>query len=195
MKRPSINRRYPLLITWRLKKGLPDIRDDRYLAAFNGAAANAKELGLRILHFSLESNHIHMIVEADGSARLADGMRSLGSSLGKRIRKLTNETKSRPTTGSVFAGRYHVRVLRTPSETKNALEYVLINRAKHMKFVEHIDIYSSGYYFRDWKKLLGKRYRHVLQEQFEESEIPEPNAALSPPKSWLAQVGWQKAVG
>ncbi|MEQ1876765.1 MAG: transposase [Bdellovibrionia bacterium] len=195
MKRPAIDRRYPLHVTWRLRKDLPDLRDDRYLNAFREAATNAKGLGLRILHFSLESNHIHMMIEADSGAKFADGMRSLGCSLGKRVRRLTNETKSRPTTGSVFAGRYHVRVFKTPTETRNALEYVLLNHAKHRQFVEHVDVYSSGFYFRDWKKLLGKRYSNILKEQVEGSDRLRLHPTLSEPKSWLAQTGWTKAVG
>ncbi|MCC6751226.1 MAG: hypothetical protein IT371_26475 [Deltaproteobacteria bacterium] len=33
--------------------------------------------------------------------------------------------------GRVFADRYHQRILKTPSETKHALSYVLQNRRKH----------------------------------------------------------------
>ena len=35
--------------------------------------------------------------------------------------------------GSVLRGRYHVRVLRTPREVRNALAYVLLNTRKHWK--------------------------------------------------------------
>ncbi|MEQ1876432.1 MAG: transposase [Bdellovibrionia bacterium] len=195
MRRPKIETRYPLHVTWRLRKDLPDIRAGKYLRAFKVAAARAKTRGLRVLHYSFEANHIHMIVEADSNAKLANGMRSLGCRLGKRVRTLTNETKTRPGRGSIFVGRYHMHVLKNPTETKNALEYVLLNHAKHMKFIEHIDVYSSGYYFREWKKLLGRRFTHILREQFQLSEEPGSNDALSAPKSWLAQTGWMKAVG
>jgi hypothetical protein len=33
--------------------------------------------------------------------------------------------------GKVFADRYHMRILNTPTEVKNALRYVLDNRWKH----------------------------------------------------------------
>jgi hypothetical protein len=33
--------------------------------------------------------------------------------------------------GKVFADRYHMRILKTPTEVKNALRYVLDNRWKH----------------------------------------------------------------
>jgi len=46
--------------------------------------------------------------------------------------------------GPVFKDRYHVHVLKTPAEMKRALEYVLLNTAKHMKVFEHIDNFSLG---------------------------------------------------
>jgi hypothetical protein len=34
--------------------------------------------------------------------------------------------------GTVFAERYHSRILKTPTETRHALHYVLRNRHKHL---------------------------------------------------------------
>lgn len=46
---------------------------------------------------------------------------------------------------------------------KNALEYVLLNDSKHRDFIEHLDQFSSGKYFRGWKKLLGRRFSKIMR--------------------------------
>lgn len=206
MKRPSVNERYPLHVTWRLRKGLPDLRLLYNLGHFRHAAAESKAYGFRVLHFSLESNHIHMIVEADSNKELANGMRSLGCRFAKLVLKTRRERarsgshskNSDVNAGSgIFAGRYHTRILKTPTEAKNAIAYVLLNHSKHTNFVEHIDDFSSGYHFQNWKALLGRNFKHLIQDQIEFRDENGGYAgleqALSQPRSWLAKVGWMKS--
>src|SRR6185312_1812920 len=109
-------------------------------------------LGLYIVHFSLLNNHLHMIVEAQNNKALGIGMRSFGCRLGKAIRKVTGGV------GSVFAGRYHLHVLKTPTEVKRALEYVLLNRNKHENLIEGIDEFSSATTFKLWRKPLKDKW-------------------------------------
>jgi hypothetical protein len=69
-----------------------------------------------------------------------------------------DEKMNKSEAGPVFKGRHHMRVLKTPTETKNALEYVLLNDSKHRDVIEHLDPFSSAKYFKGWKKLLGHRF-------------------------------------
>jgi hypothetical protein len=74
---------------------------------------------------------------------------------------------------------------------KRALEYVLLNHAKHAKLIEHIDEFSSAANFKEWKELIGRRLNSFLAEQVaHQGWIKE----LSPPRSWLCSIGWRKAL-
>lgn len=179
MKRETFDTKTPLQITMKLKAGLPSLRTRRMLEAFRKALLLSKARGMRTIHYSLESNHFHLFVESGDMATLGAGMKSFGSSFGKAVRKLAGGR------GSVFAGRYHMRVLRNPSQTRNSLAYVLLNRFKHEK--SHVDDnpFSSAQYFSDWRVLLGRS--SALGRKI------DPPDYLSAPKSWLAREGWRKA--
>jgi hypothetical protein len=154
-------------------------------------------------------NHVHLIVEAKSQKDLANGMRSLGGRFGRILRKHAESYRSeksagikpksaRKGSGAVFAGRYHIHVLKTPTEMRNALKYVLLNHAKHLKLIDHIDYFSSGPYFKKWKELLGSKASIMVIEQLETRRKANADAfidsSLSLPQSWLARVGWLKAV-
>jgi hypothetical protein len=81
--------------------------------------------GFRVVHFSILGNHLHLIVEADGTRAFALGVRALSI----RIARGLNAMMGRK--GPVFADRYHARVLRTPAEVRNAVRYVLGNFESH----------------------------------------------------------------
>jgi hypothetical protein len=80
----------------------------------------------RLLEFSLQDDHLHAIVEADGPAALGRGMKSLAS----RFAQAVNRALGRR--GSVLRERYHLHVLRTVREVRNALRYVLNNARRHL---------------------------------------------------------------
>lgn len=189
MKRPRVDKDTPLHITWRLKIGLLSMRKQQLLKEFEESVRRAKIFGLRVLQFSIQGNHIHLIVEADNNLALAQGLRSLGGRFGKIIRKHAGGR------GPVFAGRYHIELIQTPEQMRNTLSYVLLNHSKHKKVVEYVDGYSSAPYFHEWKRLLGKKFSGMIRDQVE--SLREANgrditsAALSPPKSWLAREGWR----
>ncbi len=184
MKRPKIKASTPLHLTWRLKNDLVNLRCDEVQAAFQKAAQKAKKLELRLLHYSLQHDHIHLIAEANGNQALKRAMRSFGCSFGKAIRKI------RGGKGSVFDGRFHLEVLDNPTQVRNAMAYVLQNFSKHNQLLKHVDRYSSAPYFGLWRKLLANRAGPILTEIKSPPPLPE---FLSPPKSWLAQAGWMKA--
>jgi putative transposase len=182
LKRENVDLKKPLHITMRLKPRVASLRNRHLLREMRNASQAGKRLGLYIVHFSLLNNHLHMIVETRNNSTLANGMRGFGSKFGKAIRKLTGGM------GSVFAGRFHMHVLKTPSEVKGGLEYVLLNYAKHRKLIECIDGFSSAFTFKPWRELLRNRYHGVLDE-YGFGDWDE----LSLPQSWLLRIGWQRA--
>lgn len=182
-KRVRIKHSTPLHATWRLKKGLSGLRCEEFFDVFKKASLEAQKFGLRLLHFSIQGNHLHLIFEARNNETLAQGMRSFGGRIGKAIRRKAGGV------GSVFDGRYHLHAIATVSEMKNALAYVLQNTAKHSKLLNHLDRYSSAPYFDKWRKLLSKQCGPLLVDH-EAAPLPR---YLCEPRSWLAREGWMRA--
>ena len=79
----------------------------------------------RIVHFSVQTNHIHMIAEAEGEAELSAGMTIFAT----RAARALNKALCRR--GHVWADRYHARPMTSPRDVRNTLVYVLMNFAKH----------------------------------------------------------------
>jgi hypothetical protein len=120
--------RHPLLVTLRSDAAVGSLRAKhtfREVRASIAAAAQGRA-GFRIVQFSVQRDHIHLIVEAKDRATLSLAMRGLAVRLCKAI----NRAVGRPC-GRVFLDRYHDRILRTPREVRHALAYVLQNARKH----------------------------------------------------------------
>jgi hypothetical protein len=77
------------------------------------------------------------------------------------------------------AHRYHARTLRTPTEVRNAIAYVLLNFRKHLRGAPGVDPRSSGRWFDGWSHQTS----------------PVPLGAIAPSRTWLASAGWRKAGG
>lgn len=126
--RPAFPSRHPVHVTMRTLPAAGFLRGYRLLRAIEGALCEAKErFGLRVVHFSIQGNHLHLLVEADGPAALARGIQGLAI----RIAKAINRARDRH--GKVFADRYHGRALATRREVANALRYILENFRHHLR--------------------------------------------------------------
>jgi hypothetical protein len=77
-KREPLAARHPVLVTTRLRAGLPSLRRREALAvlekAFAESIAGAEQHGLRLVHFSVQATHLHFIVEARDARSLSRGM-------------------------------------------------------------------------------------------------------------------------
>jgi REP element-mobilizing transposase RayT len=120
--RERIPARLPVHVTWRIQEGLPTLRNDKLAGAFASACARAQSrFGMRVVHFVVESNHIHLVVEGISTP----GMKGLGVRVAKAInRKIGRQ-------GRVIGDTYHARALRTPAQVRNAVQYVLHNHEHH----------------------------------------------------------------
>jgi REP element-mobilizing transposase RayT len=155
----------------RLRKGLPTLRESSVRRAIERALAfGNRRAGFRLVHFSLQSNHIHLLVEAGDRRALSRGMQAL---LVRVSRALNRHWKRR---GPVFWDRFHARPLRTPREVRTALVYVLQNARHHGLKLAGPDPYSSGRWFDGWKRPL-------------DVAIGNPGV---PPRTWLLRTGWRK---
>jgi REP element-mobilizing transposase RayT len=135
----------------------------------------------RLVQYSIQSNHVHMIVEAASAADLARGMKSIGARLARAVNHVFRRR------GRVLADRFHLHVLRTPREVRNALAYVLLNARRHAAKLRRsvsrggsIDPASSGRWFDGWRSPFARRMAH-----------DPPAVAIA--RTWLLRIGWQRA--
>jgi REP element-mobilizing transposase RayT len=135
-RRPRL-RRLPVHVTWRMRAGVWNLRSRRCFIALQRAFyGGAEKFGFRLIHFSIQGNHIHGLIEAEDEKALFRGM----TGLGVRIARALNRVMGR--TGKVFAHRYHAHVLKTPTEVRRAQSY-LQNNARHHYGWRGPDPYTS----------------------------------------------------
>ena len=83
--------------------------------------------GFRLIHFSVQGNHIHCIVEAPDAVALGRAMKGLEVRMARALNKVMDRK------GAVFADRYHAHLLSSPSEAAHAVRYVLENWIIHAR--------------------------------------------------------------
>lgn len=179
--RPAVSRREPVHVTLRVCEGLPSLRSKTvYPAVLRALQAVNPELGLRVVEHSAQRDHLHLIVEVEDRQALCRGMQGLSIRLAKAI----NRSAGRPR-GKVFRDRYHVEVLRTPRQARNALGYVLNNLRHHLDqrgapqyARDEVDELSSAPWFTGW----SRRMR-------DQGTGPPPHPT---PRTWLLRTGWQR---
>jgi REP element-mobilizing transposase RayT len=119
-----------LHVTLKLKQGLPRLRGRKPFNAIAGAFRKyAQGDDFRLVHFSVQHDHLHLLIEADGKARLSRGMQKLVISISRRLNILWGEGQR--WLGRLFRERYHAHLLKTPSDVRHALVYLLHNAVKH----------------------------------------------------------------
>ena len=163
--------RFPMHVTMRLRDGLPSLRQSaEYAVLLTSFWRGCERFGMRLGHFSVQSNHLHLIVEGQNRRSISSGIGGLAIRIARGLNKLWDRT------GKVFADRYHDRILRGPREVWYALRYVLNNARKRP------DPYSSGRWFTGWKRGSVVRLRN---------ERDTAGAPLARTRSYLLNVGWR----
>jgi REP element-mobilizing transposase RayT len=124
--REEVRSYQPVHVTLRMAELVWNLRSERSYAVIHRALEAARRRSdSRVVHFSVQGNHLHMIMEAAGTAALSNAVRALSIRLSRGLNRMMGRS------GSVFADRYHAHVLRTPAEVRNAVQYVLDNFASH----------------------------------------------------------------
>jgi hypothetical protein len=149
------------------------------------AAANARGRGrFHIVHYSVQADHLHLIVEALEHRDLVEGMRGFSVSLTRRINRLLFRR------GRLVADRWHGRALSSPRAVRRALVYVLANAKKHGEPVGPVDPLSSAAHFRNFRELAPRS-----PAECDARDVPlfARNAAPPAPSTWLLGKGWSRA--
>jgi hypothetical protein len=161
------------LVTLRAARGIPSLRSDRLFLAVWTALAHSNRPGFRVIHFSVQHDHLHAVVEAASRIDLIRGMRGLAIRIALSVKSATGG-------GKVWDGRGHRRALTCPRQMRNALVYVLLNFRKHLRAAPGIDPCSSGPWFDGWA--------HA-------PPTPVGHPPTARPRTWLATAGWRRAGG
>lgn len=169
--RPQHKARHPVHVTLRAKLGC--LRATRVFPVVRDALAAASRSDFRVLHFSVQTNHLHLLVEAHDTHALSRGIRGLVI----RTARAVNRVLARH--GPLWKDRYHQRVLKTPREVRHGLVYVLQNWKKHVDAARGIDPCSSAPWFDGWSG-------HPAAQP---TDVRTPVAA---PRTWLAAKGWRR---
>jgi hypothetical protein len=139
------------------------------------------------VHYSLQGNHAHLIVEAQDRVTLGRGMMAIGSRLARAVNRAAERS------GRVLADRYRVRLLPTPKQVRNALRYVLLNARRHAAKAEaalgravRLDPASSGRWFDGWKR------ENLGTGRADSTAPPVDRPPVARARTWLLTTGWRR---
>ena len=178
--RERFGARFPCHVTLKVRPDVPSLRSVRLVRELERSFARGCERrGFRLVHYSLQGDHAHLLVEARGRAALGMGMKSLGARFARAVNRVFERS------GPVLSERYHLHVLRSPREVRSALRYVLLNHRKHARPPgrrgrARPDPASSARFFDGWREQLRP---------------PPGDPPVASAHTWLLSRGWRKAGG
>jgi hypothetical protein len=177
-------------VTVRVLRGLPSLRSRCFLRELRPSfRAACERSGFRLVHYSVQRNHLHLLVEAaGGKPALGRGMKSISARIARAVHRAFGRS------GPVLHGRYHLRILRTPLEVRRALAYVLLNARKHWRERHgspppvRLDEASSGRWFDGWRSgvVPGSGSREP------EAQPAAPPSEVASSGTWLLSRGWRR---
>lgn len=176
-RRPSVSAAHPLHVTLRCAPHVWNLRAQRCLRPVDRALrALLPGERARVTHFSVQGNHVHLVVEARDRAALSSAMRSLTIRIARGLNRVMGRR------GRVFARRYHARAIRSPTDARNVLRYVLANHARHVPGAAVVDPWSSAPAFA--------AFEHVgLPAAAMRYAPPGHDPPVAPARSWLLRAG------
>jgi REP element-mobilizing transposase RayT len=170
--RPRHDKDHPVHVTWPVLRDLPSLRKPVVARAIGDAIRTStssharRRTSFRILHFSVQRDRVHLIIEAGSKGTLMRSLRGLGVWIARRVNEVIDRT------GRVLADRYEEKALTTPREVRNAIIAVLGGEGG-----ASVDEFSSARWFAGWAK---------------PPEMPEEPSPVAQPRTWLARVGWRR---
>jgi len=198
--RPEIDRHKPVHVTLRATRDIGSLRKRFMYRAIREATIavamrelNEKENGaFRIVHISIQHDHVHLIVEADNKVALSRGMQSFQISAAKHLNRefSVKAGLAKRRRGSVFPDRFHEEVITSRKQARHALNYVLNNWRKHREDRGerqrswNVDPFSSGASFSGWKALENAHVMWKVRAGYDPLVVYFP-------KSWLLYEGWR----
>jgi len=178
--RPAVHTSIPQHVTVRMRPDAAGLRSFTIAPVLRRAFAAGCDKGrFRICQFSIQGNHIHLVVEAHDREALSRGMQ------GWSIRVARGLNRARGRSGKVFGDRYHANALRTSSQVRAALCYVLQNARKHGLALDRrwhgVDPFSSAWWFDGWR-----------EDRWRDGVGPPQERTVASARTWLLREGWRR---
>lgn len=137
IRRDRIRKPTSMHLTIKVRENKADIKSKRILKALHRAIIRSRLKKLRVIHYTLEYNHVHLLVEASDHKVMHQGMQAFGISLSKAINKI------KCLNGTVYKHRYYLRKLNSARELKNVLHYIFNNGVHHKRATSVLDPFNS----------------------------------------------------
>ena len=169
--RPIHRKAHPVHVT--LRAGLRSLRTQQVARTLLSGLRDSNREWFRVVHYSVQENHVHLIVEAEDSEALSSGIRGLMVRIARRVNRLLCRR------GRFWADRWHGRDLEGPRQVRHALVYVLQNRKKHAQNAA-LDPLSSAPSFDGFASPLPDAFRGI-----------GPPCVVSA-RTWLLKRGWRR---
>jgi REP element-mobilizing transposase RayT len=192
--RPALEAKHPVHVTLR---AVPIVRTLRGFDIYHAirkatAVAAARREGFRIVHLSIQADHVHLIVEAEDRMALSRGMQGFQISAAKWINRAVSKDLPTRRRGQVFADRYHAEIITSPRQARRALAYVLNNWRKHradrgaQARTWQVDPFSTAGLFTGWKELADAGVAAwTLRADYQPLTV-------WPPRTWVLRDGWRR---
>lgn len=141
--------------------------------------------GFRLVHYAVQSNHLHLVCEADDARALSRGVQRVASRIARRLNELWGRR------GRLFADRFHEVVFQSPRQARHVLAYVLLNAQKDWAKLgvrwdgwDGVDVASSGELFDGWAD---------ADPRGPPGGFADPSRCpVTTPRSWLLSKGWKR---
>jgi REP element-mobilizing transposase RayT len=226
--RPELKPWQPVHVVLRVVEAIGSLRKRHAYKALREATLSVAKRELddvrdgafRIIHISIQRNHVHLVVEADHKMALSRGMQSFQISAAKHLnravsvasikqarslaphgtgrsystigaRRLLREQGALRRRGPVFPDRFHQEIITTPKQARHALAYVLNNWRKHR---EDRWEFAAGWNvdpYSTGSHFDGWKEREDAVVLWQLRETYQPMIVYLP-RTWLLRVGWRK---
>jgi hypothetical protein len=174
----------------KVEAGRWSLRGSKVFRAVHRAlcGGNLRE-GFRLVQYSVQRNHFHLVPEARNTVTLSRGIQGLAIRLAHALNRVMHRT------GRVFADRYRSRLLTDPLDARNTLRYVLNNARRHVRratrnHTRWTDPCSSAPWFRHWS--IPPDIRDFAPDQRHRGLLALGSAAVAPCTALLV-FGWTRA--
>lgn len=119
-QRPDFDGRHPVRVTLRMRDDVPNLRTRKLFEQVKEALQeSANRNGCRVVHYCVQRDRVHLIVETKGKDAMRRGMVGLQGRITRRLNHLLGRE------GRLTKDRYDARPLRGPEEVRDALAWVL----------------------------------------------------------------------
>lgn len=179
--RPELSFEHPVHVMLRTVASVPRLRQRAGYEAIRRTLVHfVNSDDFRVVHISIQRNHLHLVVEAAHKQALRRGMQRFAI----RAARALNEGFDRE--GKVFAFRYRAKQITSASYARNVISYVLNNWRRHRQ--DHrtgemsmpFDRFSSAASFVGWS----------VSCRDKPSDDPDP-LPVSRPRTELLRFDWE----